>query len=109
MKQINLLQEEIGELLDHLKENLGKPFTIHNLLASSMSNIISSMVFGKRLQYNDPNRHMTNRVLRLSAESASQAGWQQFFPWIKQIMKILGIGDATKLIKVQQELKDYIM
>lgn len=67
------------------------------------------MVFGKRLQYDDPNREMTTRVLGKSIAEANQIAWLQFFPWLKQAIKFLGIGNSSKIARIQQDLKDYIM
>lgn len=105
----SFFQEEVEELLQHLKKNVEKPFVIHHLLASSVSNIISSMVFGKRLQYDDPNREMTTRVLKETIAEANQAAWLQFFPWLKQTIKFLGIGNSSKVARIQRDLKDYVM
>lgn len=94
-------------MLDHLKEHVDKPFAIYELLAPSMSNNISSLVFGKRLKYNDPDRMMMTRVLKETAAAAGQAAWQLFFPKLKRILEILHIGDVNKIEKIQQELRSY--
>lgn len=67
------------------------------------------MVFGKHLRYDDPNREMTTRVLEESVADANQAAWLQFIPWLKQTMKFLGIGNSSKIARIQKDLKDYIM
>lgn len=102
------IQEEINELCEHIKQKGENPFCICGILAPSMSNNISSLVFGKRLKYDDPTRQMMTRVLNNSAAAAGQATWQLFFPWIKKICQFLGVGDVDKVFRIQEELRNYV-
>lgn len=73
-----------------------------------MSNNISSLLFGKRLKYDDPVRQMMTRVLNSIGSGTGQAAWPLFFPWIMKACRFFGIGDVDKFDKVQKELRDYV-
>ena len=103
-----LFQEEINELLNLLQKNSDRPFCVYNILAPSMSNNIASLVFGKRLKYDDPVRQMMTRSVKEIGSTFGKAIWHFFFPWAKELCKLLGIGDVEKMKRVQQELRDYV-
>ncbi|XP_067319254.1 cytochrome P450 2C19-like [Anolis sagrei] len=47
------IQEETRYLLEKFHDTKGQPFDPHNLLSCATSNVICSIVFGKRYEYND--------------------------------------------------------
>lgn len=73
-----------------------------------MSNNISSLMFGKRLKYDDPLRQMMTKTLKETGAAAGQASWHLFFPWIKKICKFLGILDVDKMHKIQHKMREYV-
>ncbi|XP_070543694.1 uncharacterized protein [Ptychodera flava] len=51
------IMEEVVELVNELKALADKPSDVENLLDRSISNIICSIAFGERFQYNDTDFH----------------------------------------------------
>ncbi|KAG8196134.1 hypothetical protein JTE90_007869 [Oedothorax gibbosus] len=105
----DMIREEICDLLEHLEKSSGKPTVLQPVLAPSMSNNISVLVFGKRLRYGDPVRNMLDRCLNESAAAAGQVVWQIFFPWLAKTLKFIGCGQEGKIDKIQQEFKNYTL
>ncbi|XP_073504157.1 cytochrome P450 2K4-like isoform X3 [Phyllobates terribilis] len=48
------IQDELMPLIESFKSHHGKPFNIHLLINSAVSNVICSIIFGKRFEYDDP-------------------------------------------------------
>ncbi|GBM40327.1 Cytochrome P450 2J6, partial [Araneus ventricosus] len=91
------IQEEILELLQRISEYCGKPVKHAYLLAPSMSNNIASLLFGKRLKYNNPQRQKLDRIVQNIGRLLGMVSWQLFFPWIREIFKKLNIGSNRQL------------
>lgn len=73
-----------------------------------MSNNISSLVFGKRMKYDDPVRQMLTKSLSDTAAAAGQATWQLFFPCLKKICRSLNIGNIDRLDRIQKKFRDHV-
>uniref|UniRef100_A0A2C9KAM4 Cytochrome P450 n=1 Tax=Biomphalaria glabrata TaxID=6526 RepID=A0A2C9KAM4_BIOGL len=62
--------EEVSFYTKELAKNNGKPCDIHYLTNMSVSNVISSIIFGKRFEFNDPKFikqiEMLNDLVKLS-------------------------------------------
>ncbi|KAF8792479.1 Cytochrome P450 18a1 like protein [Argiope bruennichi] len=101
------IQEEILELLQLISEYNGKPVKHAYLLAPSMSNNIASLLFGKRLKYNDPQRQRLDTLVRDVGRLLGMVSWQLFFPWIREIFKKLNIGSHKQLASVFLEMREY--
>lgn len=56
-------QLEVSHLLMEIDKHLNTPFEPTILLIPSMSNIISSLTFGKRFEYDDPDRIMLDNLI----------------------------------------------
>lgn len=72
-------------LVKELKKMEGAPFDPKHLLSNAVSNIICSVVFGKRFQYSDP---MFRSLLKNSddiVESVGSAGVIEFSPLISKL------------------------
>lgn len=78
-------------------------------MTSSMSNNIASIVFGKRMKYDDPMRQRLTKIIRDSSETGLQVAWLIFFPRLRQFMKFLGIGPLEKFNRANKLLRDYVM
>jgi len=98
------IQEEITELLEQFERNANKPFFLRPILAPSMSNNIGALMFGKRYKYDDPIRTMLSDAVSATSTLGQQIGWLVFFPWIKRVFSIFGIGNIDKLDKAIKEL-----
>ncbi|CAG5120658.1 unnamed protein product [Candidula unifasciata] len=105
----NTLAESIqGEISAYLKEISsfnGKPTDVRTLTNASVSNVICSIIIGKRFDYNDPFfinfMHIFNEQIRLLA-GTSTLNW---FHWLRFLP-----GDffnAKKIQKNQQALVSY--
>ncbi|GBM69202.1 Cytochrome P450 2U1 [Araneus ventricosus] len=82
---------------------------VRPVLSPSMSNNITSLVFGKRLKYDDPDRMMMDRALIDGSAAAGQVSWQLFFPWLARIAKFLKLGAEGKVAQVTQKLTDFTL
>ncbi|XP_055938576.1 cytochrome P450 18a1-like [Argiope bruennichi] len=103
----DMIKEEIHDCLDHFAKFNGQPMKVRTVLSPSMSNNIASLVFGKRLKYDDPVRKMLDRTLTESAAAAGQVIWQLFFPKIAKIAKFLNLGSEGKIAKTLKESRDH--
>ncbi|KAL6463561.1 hypothetical protein MHYP_G00279520 [Metynnis hypsauchen] len=70
-KQEVYIQQECLFLCDAIQEEMGCPFNPHLIISSAVANVIASLVFGKRFDYEDAD---FRNLLHLSAESALLAG-----------------------------------
>ncbi|CAL1262528.1 unnamed protein product [Larinioides sclopetarius] len=105
----DMIKEEIRDMLDHLAKSKGKPIKVRPVLSPSMSNNISSLVFGKRLKYNDPDRKMMDRALIEGSAAAGQVSWQLFFPLLAKIAKFFGLGSEGKVAQVTKKLTEFTL
>ncbi|XP_068102882.1 cytochrome P450 2K4-like [Hyperolius riggenbachi] len=48
------IQDELTYLIEHFKSHNGKPFHIEIIMSNALCNVISSIIFGKRFEYNNP-------------------------------------------------------
>ncbi|GFW18963.1 cytochrome P450 2G1 [Trichonephila clavipes] len=101
------IKEEILELLERMSEHVGKPTKLSYLLVPSMSNNIASLVFGKRLKYDDPERQDLDRLLKEISILAGSLTLLAFFPSIKRIVDYFNIGNKGRLVRVSREVTDY--
>ncbi|XP_028670436.2 cytochrome P450 2K1-like [Erpetoichthys calabaricus] len=63
--------EEIGHLTQVFQEQNGKPFEARQDISVAVSNIICSIVYGKRFEYNDPN---FVKMIKRAAENTKIVG-----------------------------------
>ncbi|GFQ82194.1 hypothetical protein TNCT_580471 [Trichonephila clavata] len=75
-----------------MSDHVGKPTKLSYLLVPSMSNNIASLVFGKRLKYDDSERQNLDRLLKEAGTLAGSLTWLAFFPWIKKIVDYFNNG-----------------
>ncbi|GIY18588.1 cytochrome P450 18a1 [Caerostris darwini] len=101
------LKEEILELLERMSENVERPVKFSYFLAPSMSNNIVSLIFGRRMKYDDPERQRLDVLVREVGRLAGSVSWQLFFPWIRAIINYFNIGNNAKLLNVLHEIKQF--
>ncbi|GBN57079.1 hypothetical protein AVEN_90527-1, partial [Araneus ventricosus] len=101
------IKEEILELLERISDQEGKPVKHAYILAPSMSNNIASLVFGKRLKFDDPQRERLDHLVREVGRLAGSVSWQLFFPWLRAVMSTFNIGNNGTLFRVMHEVKNY--
>ncbi|XP_018495238.1 cytochrome P450 2J6 [Galendromus occidentalis] len=91
------IQMEVSHLLKEIDKVVGKPIEPTVLLIPSMSNIISSLAFGKRFEYCDPDRIMLDELIMEIPRRAGQVAYVHYMPWVKKIMLWLKWGSCNKL------------
>uniref|UniRef100_A0A087XVY6 Uncharacterized protein n=1 Tax=Poecilia formosa TaxID=48698 RepID=A0A087XVY6_POEFO len=106
--------EECGHLIKVFESYKGKPFNTSRPTNNAASNIISSIVFGSRFEYDDPRfRDLVSRVIE-NIKIGGSAGIQLYntFPrlvgWIKSRQVMLKNGEKTirDMKKLMQKLKE---
>ncbi|OQR75371.1 cytochrome P450 2J6-like [Tropilaelaps mercedesae] len=94
------IQFELSHLLNEIDQRVGEPIEPTTLLIPSMSNIISFLAFGKRFEYDDPDRVMLDNLITEVARRAGQVGYMLYMPWLKKIALWLKWGSCSKLREV---------
>ncbi|KFM70322.1 Cytochrome P450 18a1, partial [Stegodyphus mimosarum] len=101
------MKDEILELLQRIQDYHESPIAVAELLTASVSNNISSLIFGKRLQADDPKRQKLNKLVNEVGRLAVALSWQIFFPWIRTLMSFCNSGNSGKLSRALSELKKF--
>lgn len=91
------IHDELRHLLLEFKKREGEPVVPTTLLTPSMSNIISALVFGKRFEYEDPERVYLDSLVDKIPALAAQMGPVHFFPWIRDLLLYFKIGSCERL------------
>ncbi|XP_054711043.1 uncharacterized protein LOC129220640 [Uloborus diversus] len=92
------IQDEISHFLEVLKSHNGEPIDVMEPLTPSMSNNISSLVFGTRYDYKDPERLLLDHSLDEVSRIAGQTAVHIFFPWIKYVPFIVKFFEFEKAL-----------
>ncbi|GBN20877.1 Cytochrome P450 2A8 [Araneus ventricosus] len=101
------IQDEINHFQEVLKSFNGQPIDLVVPLTSSMSNNISSLVFGKRYKYDDPERKLLDENLDELINLLGQTAFHVFFPWIRNLPFLpnwLGIEKGYKQFEGSKEI-----
>ncbi|GBO29499.1 Cytochrome P450 2U1, partial [Araneus ventricosus] len=97
--------DEINHFIEVLKSHDGKPLDVKQPLSPSVSNNICALVFGKRYEYDHPERKFLDTNVEYEFENFSQTSSDTLFPWIRKI------PFASKFLShdhMGDVLKDYI-
>ncbi|XP_069050331.1 cytochrome P450 2J2-like isoform X1 [Lepisosteus oculatus] len=102
----SVISEESRFLQQAIEDEQGKPFNPHFLLNNAVSNIICSMVFGRRFDYSD-NRFQ--RLLHLLSETMHLEGtiWTLLYEAFPVILKYLP-GPHNRVFKNYEELQAFV-
>ncbi|XP_007458691.1 PREDICTED: cytochrome P450 2G1-like [Lipotes vexillifer] len=97
------IQEEAGFLLEELRKTKGAPIEPTFFLSHTVSNVISSVVFGNCFEYED------KQFLKLINESFIEmsTSWAQLYDMYSGIMQYLP-GRHNCIYYLVEELKDFI-
>uniref|UniRef100_G3U4I4 Cytochrome P450 n=1 Tax=Loxodonta africana TaxID=9785 RepID=G3U4I4_LOXAF len=100
------IQEEAGYLLEALRKTDGAPIDPTFFLSRTVSNVISSVVFGSRFDYEDKQ---FLKLLRLINESFIEMStpWAQLYDMYSGIMQYFP-GRHNRIYYLIEELKDFI-
>ncbi|GBN12798.1 Cytochrome P450 18a1 [Araneus ventricosus] len=97
-----ILIDEVNHFVKVLKSHDGQPTDVKKPLSPSMSNNISTLVFGKRYDFDNPHRRFLDETLDETNEFFSQISLDFLFPWIKYIpfvFKNLNIDRSFTAVK----------
>ncbi|CAL1272913.1 unnamed protein product [Larinioides sclopetarius] len=101
------IQDEINHFQEVLKSFKGQPMDLIVPLTSSMSNNISSLIFGRRYEYDDPEKNILDENLDEVTNLLGHTAFHVFFPWIRNIPllpKWLGIEEGYKKFEKSKEI-----
>ncbi|XP_005414057.1 PREDICTED: cytochrome P450 2G1-like [Chinchilla lanigera] len=101
------IQEEAGFLLQELRKTKGAPIEPTFFLSRTVSNVISSIVFGSRFDYEDKQFQALLRMFNESFIEMSRP-WAQLYDMYSGIMQYLP-GKQKYLYNLIEELKDFIV
>ncbi|CAL1297396.1 unnamed protein product [Larinioides sclopetarius] len=79
------IEDEIHGFQSVLESFKGKPMDLAAPLNPIISNNLSNFIFGKRYDFDDPERKTLDENLEQTSEIIAQNDIQIFFPWIKHI------------------------
>ncbi|KAK7801145.1 hypothetical protein U0070_007059 [Myodes glareolus] len=101
------IQEEAAYLVKMLQGTGGKPIDPTYYLSKSVSNVINSIVFGDRFDYEDQEFLSLLRMMgQINRFAASPVG--QLYDMFHSVMKYLP-GPQQQIIKNTQELEDFMI
>ncbi|XP_073399245.1 cytochrome P450 2K1-like [Dendrobates tinctorius] len=99
------VQDELMPLIESFKSHNAKPFNTHMLINSAVSNVICSIIFGKRFEYDDPT---FQKLINLLDESIKLVGTPKvmlynYYPFLGSLL-----GLHKKVKQNIQDLKSFI-
>ncbi|CAK6437081.1 unnamed protein product [Pipistrellus nathusii] len=100
------IQEEAGFLLEELRKTKGAPTEPTFFLSRTVSNVISSVVFGRRFDYEDKTFLKLLQMINGSFIEMSTP-WAQLYDMYSAIMQHLP-GRHNRIYYLIEELKDFI-
>lgn len=109
----NRVQEEIPYVLDEIEHCIGQPFDIKPLIQMSISNIVCSIVYGKRYDYQDPEFRKLIANMSTVFEKGSFTGAINFFPFLRFLPgDLFGVKKLKECYQVEvefnkQRIKDH--
>ncbi|NP_001268294.1 cytochrome P450 2A9 [Mesocricetus auratus] len=101
------IQEEAAYLIKMLRSTRGAPIDPNDYLSQTVSNVISSVVFGDAFDYEDKEflelLHMMNEMNKFAASPVGQ-----LYDMFHSVMKYLP-GPQQQIIKNTKELEDFMI
>ncbi|XP_002129285.2 cytochrome P450 2J4-like [Ciona intestinalis] len=109
------INEEIQHFIRDIYSQDGKPFHSHHMLLSSVTNVICSIVLGKRFEYNDK---WFTKIMSCIVESLAHSGpnfllpisiypWLIHFPPFRRINVMFRKSMATLSELIQQDIDEH--
>nr|XP_003462068.1 cytochrome P450 2G1-like [Cavia porcellus] len=100
------IQEEAGFLVEELRKTKGAPVELTFILSRSVSNVISSIVFGNRFDYEDKEfQHLLWMINQSFIEMSNP--WAQAYDMYSGIMQYFP-GRHNYLYNLIEDLKDFV-
>ncbi|KAG8197779.1 hypothetical protein JTE90_006480 [Oedothorax gibbosus] len=101
------IMDEIHHFLDKLRVHNGAPIDLKEPLSPSMSNNICTLVFGKRYEYEDPDRVFLDKNLEVGVEALDQTSVAAFFPRLLKIPLVSKFMAVDQAVRAFQNLKTF--
>ncbi|XP_073492923.1 cytochrome P450 2K1-like [Aquarana catesbeiana] len=100
------IQDELIPLIENFKSHNGEPFDTDVIMTCAVSNVICSIIFGERFDYNDP---VFKNLVRIMDENTKLLGSHKvmlynFFPRIATLL-----GAHRQTVQNYDELIEYIL
>ncbi|CAL1272915.1 unnamed protein product [Larinioides sclopetarius] len=102
-----IVQDEIQHFQEILKAFKGQPIDFAAVLTPSLSNNMSAFIFGKRFDYNEPERKILDNNLEKVSKILSREDSVIFFPFIRHLpflLKWLGYEKFYKIYTKSEEI-----
>ena len=87
VKLESAIQGELETLISEIDQKNGQPFQFTNLITTTICNIITTILFGKQYEHNDPKLALLVRLLSQNFENiptlnntVSEMPWLRFLP-----------------------------
>ncbi|XP_053577677.1 cytochrome P450 2A5 isoform X1 [Bombina bombina] len=100
------IQEECQFLIEELKTYKEKPFDPAIIISKAVSNVISSVVFGQRFEYDDTRFHRMLDIFYETFELMSST-WGQIQSMVPMIMNHIP-GPHQKITTLLEELNEFV-
>ncbi|CAI5780740.1 cytochrome P450 2G1-like [Podarcis lilfordi] len=100
------IKEEAQFLLEEFHKTNQKPFDPTFTLSRAVSNVICSIVFGDRFDYEDKDFQALMKMMNDSFREMSTA-WSQFYDMYASILKYFP-GPHTKIYDILEDMRAYI-
>jgi len=93
---ISSIQDEINELIDHLKENTGKPISLCEIFPISILNSLWKIMTGEKFSLDDPLPRKIYAAVKNELQGQDVLGFLYFLPWLSKLLpnRITGIKKA---------------
>nr|DBA19427.1 TPA: hypothetical protein GDO54_015265 [Pyxicephalus adspersus] len=100
------IQDELVPLIEHFKSHKGKPFDPDLIINSAVSNVICSIIFGERFDYDDP---VFQKLVGIVGENRTLVGSPKllllnFFPGI-----LTFLGAHKQLMQNVNDLSEFVL
>ena len=96
------VMEEVDCLMDEFEKYEGKPFNVQNQLKTSVSNVICSLLFGKRFDYEDTKFKRLMDLLNTLLAVLNFSSPAFIFPELSKV-KFFHFNDANPTLKALSE------
>ncbi|XP_059152535.1 cytochrome P450 2J6-like [Physella acuta] len=102
---VEMITEDVNAFMDEIAKENGRPIKIRGIINVSVSNIICSIIFGQKFEFNDPKFKrlivLVNEFVRLN----SGVSRLNFLPLLKYLPKYKRSGE--KLVSTAIELREF--
>lgn len=108
----SIIQVEVEDFVEFVSSTQGAPVDVSERLTSSVSNNISTFVFGKHLPYSHPDRKLLDNIVDDIMLYFAQSSLSNFYPIIRDVSIALGFGSFAdmhhKLLKFNNFVREQV-